>query len=175
MAERKGSRKGKGIAAIIKFAGEKGKKAAEEKFGVEAVKKAQATVSKRKIVSKPNKKRPKQSAKEYSSDVTPELTGKDLDFGSKPIAPKIKKQGSGFGQKGGTTGSGGKGKTQKKRNKGFNPKLQQTITEKDLMKGPTAKAQDRLLKGGQRGREKISRKAGGKVMTGSQLIASLYD
>ena len=126
MAERKGSRKGKGIAAIIKFAGEKGKKAAEEKFGVEAVKKAQATVSKRKIVSKPNKKRPKQSAKEYSSDVTPELTGKDLDFGYDPIAPKIKKQGSGFGQKGGVKGS-------------------------------------------------VRRKAGGKVMSGSELVASLYD
>jgi len=48
-------------------------------------------------------------------------------------------------------------------------------TIKDLKKGPSAKGQDRLLKGGQRGREKISRKAGGKVMTGSQLIASLYD
>ena len=184
MAERKGSRKGKGIAAIIKFAGEKGKKAAEKKFGVEAVKKAQATMSKRKPVSKSSSKNPKlprigevtrKTRLEGPDDITPELTGKDLDFGYDPIAPKIKKQGSGFGQKGGATGSGGKGKRQKKRNKGFNPKLQQTITEKDLMKGPTAKAQDRLLKGGQRGREKISRKAGGKVMTGSQLVASLYD
>ena len=175
MAKRRKSKALKVVDLIIKFAGEKGKKAAEKKFGKPAVEAAQATMSKRKIVSKPNKKRPGQSAKGYPSDVTPELTGKDLDFGSEPIAPKIKKQGSGFGQKGGATGSGGKGKRQKKRNKGFNPKLQQTITEKDLMKGPTAKGQDRLLKGGQRGREKISRKAGGKVITGSQLVASLYD
>ena len=175
MAERRKSKSLKVVDLIKKFAGEKGKKAAEKKFGKAAVEAAQATMSKRKIVSKPNKKRPKQSAKSYPSDVTPELTGKDLDFGYEPIAPEIKKQGSGFGQKGGVTGSGGKGKRQKKRNKGFDPKSQPITTEKDLMKGPTAKAQDRLLKGGQRGREKISRKAGGKVMTGSQLVASLYD
>ena len=108
MAERKGSRKGKGIAAIIKFAGEKGKKAAEKKFGVEAVKKAQATMSKRKPVSKSSSKNPKlprigevtrKTRLEGPDDITPELTGKDLDFGYDPIAPKIKKQGSGFGQK----------------------------------------------------------------------------
>jgi len=179
MAERRKSKSLKVVDLIKKFAGEKGKKAAEKKFGVEAVKAAQATVSKRKIVSKPNKKRPKQSAKSYPSDVTPELTGKDLDFGYEPIAPKIKKQGSGFGQKGGQPmlgkyqKSGVFVKRQKKRGKGFQPGPMTTI--KDLKKGPSAKGQDRLLKGGQRGREKISRKAGGKVMTGSQLIASLYD
>ena len=173
-------RKTKAILNIIKFAGEKGKKAAEEKFGVEAVRDAQATMSKYKPAGKLKRKKPR-SPLEGPGDVTPELTGKDLDFGYDPIAPKIKKQGSGFGQKGGVKGSGGQGKRQKKRNKGYNPKInllgnpRLETTIKDLMKGPTAKAQDRLLKGGQRGREKISRKAGGKVMTGSELVASLYD
>jgi len=123
------------ISKIIKFAGEKGKKAAEEKFGVKAVRDAQATMSKRKPVTTGKKEKLftldegfKKTDPNYyrTRQTTPELTGKDLDFGYDPIAPKIKKQGSGFGQKGGVKGS-------------------------------------------------VRRKAGGKVMSGSELVASLYD
>ena len=56
MAKRRTKATLKVVDLIKKFAGEKGKKAAEKKFGKAAVEAAQATVSKRKIVSKPNKK-----------------------------------------------------------------------------------------------------------------------
>ena len=108
-------RRTKAIQNIIKFAGEKGKKAAEKKFGVEAVRDAQATVSKRKPVTTGKKEKTSTLDKGFQKtdpnyyrtrQTTPELIGKDL----------------------------------------------------------------KMSAGG-----KVNRKAGGKVMTGSQLIASLYD
>ncbi len=91
MAERRKSKSLKVVDLIKKFAGEKGKKAAEKKFGKAAVEAAQKTVSKRKPVTTGKKKITtleegfqKTDPKYYQKKrlTTPELTGKKLKMSS---------------------------------------------------------------------------------------------
>ena len=141
MAKRRKSKSLKVVDLIKKFAGEKGKKAAEKKFGKPAVEAAQATVSKRKPVTTGKKEKTstleegfQKTDPEYYQKrrlTTPELTGKKLKMSSEDQL--------------------------------YDPaELYDDIAFDESFSNRKA--------GG-----KVKRKAGGKVMTGSPRVASLYD